>query len=93
MEKAEIKNSCQGKDKIAVEVEHLTKCYRVIHSPWQKLKYHLFHRPYGTDFYALKDVSFSIRKGETFGIIGVNGSGKSTLLQVLAGIIPKTELL
>ena len=75
---------------IAVSVKNLSKSYRVIHSPWQKLKYYLFHRAYGNDFYALKDVSFEIKKGETFGIIGVNGSGKSTLLQVLAGIIPKT---
>ena len=76
--------------RVAVSVRNLSKSYRVIHSPWQKLKYYLFHRPYGNDFYALKDVSFDIRKGETFGIIGVNGSGKSTLLQVLAGIIPKS---
>lgn len=75
---------------IAVSVKGLSKSYRVIHSPWQKLKYYLFHKPYGNDFFALKDVSFEIKKGETFGIIGVNGSGKSTLLQVLAGIIPKT---
>ena len=80
-----------NKPEIAVTVSHLSKSYRIIHSPWQKLKYHLFHRPYGTDFFALKDVSFDIKKGEAFGIIGVNGSGKSTLLQVLAGIIPQTS--
>lgn len=74
----------------AVRVNNLSKSYRIIRSPWQKLQYYLFHRNCGQDFFALKDVSFEIKKGETFGIIGVNGSGKSTLLQVLAGIIPKT---
>jgi lipopolysaccharide transport system ATP-binding protein len=39
-----------------------------------------------TDFMALKDISLSIQKGETLGIIGANGSGKSSLLQVIAGI-------
>ncbi len=74
---------------IAIKVENLTKIYKLYNSPMDRLKesLHPFRRKYHKDFYALNNVSFEIRKGETVGIIGKNGSGKSTLLKILTGVL------
>jgi len=74
---------------VAISVENLTKTYRLYTNSFDRLKesLHPFGKKYHHDFYALKDVSFQIRKGDTVGIIGRNGSGKSTLLKIIAGVI------
>jgi lipopolysaccharide transport system ATP-binding protein len=76
----------------AIEVNGLSKCYQIYEKPSDRLKQMLMRgrRRYYKEFWALKDVSFKIKKGETVGIIGRNGSGKSTLLQVICGTLSPT---
>lgn len=76
----------------AIEVSHLSKCYQIYDKPSDRLKQMLMRgrRQYYKEFWALQDVSFKIKKGETVGIIGRNGSGKSTLLQMICGTLNPT---
>jgi lipopolysaccharide transport system ATP-binding protein len=77
----------------AVEFQGVSKSYAIYTSPGDRLKELLSlnrlrrHR----DFWALDDVSFEVKRGETFCIVGQNGSGKSTLLQMVAGILQPTR--
>ena len=79
-------------DALAIEVSNLCKAYKLYPTPLDRLKesLHPFRKTYHQDFYALTDISFNIRKGETVGIIGKNGSGKSTLLKILTGVMTPT---
>ncbi|HTN44078.1 MAG TPA: ABC transporter ATP-binding protein, partial [Nitrospiria bacterium] len=74
----------------AIEVNNLTKIYKLYSSPKDRLKEILTRKKHHHDFYALNDVSFTIEKGQTVGIIGQNGSGKSTLLQIICGVLQPT---
>ena len=76
----------------AIAFENVSKSYPIYGSPGARLKELLaFNRlSFHTDFWALRDISFQINRGETFCVIGENGSGKSTLLQILAGILQPT---
>ena len=73
----------------AIEVKEITKIYRLYNKPVDRLKESLLPggRNLHKDFYALKGVSFDVKKGESLGIIGVNGSGKSTILKIITGVL------
>ncbi|PNQ85050.1 ABC transporter ATP-binding protein [Paenibacillus polymyxa] len=80
-------------NEISIRVRELTKVYRLYEDPKDRVKdaLKIFKKSYFSEFYALKDISFTIFKGETIGIIGKNGSGKSTLLKILAGVLNPTS--
>ena len=73
----------------AIEVNHVSKIYKLFDKPFDKVKeaFSITKKKHYQEFYALNDISFSVKKGETFGIIGTNGSGKSTLLKILTGVV------
>jgi lipopolysaccharide transport system ATP-binding protein len=72
-----------------IRVQQLGKCYHIYDRPQDRLKQSLWRgrKQFYREFWALKDVSFEVTKGQTVGIIGRNGSGKSTLLQMIAGTL------
>jgi len=85
---------------ISIKIQNLSKCYQIYDQPRDRLKQFVVPRlqgivgkspaQYYREFWAVKDVSFEIRRGETVGIIGRNGSGKSTLLQLICGTLNPT---
>ena len=81
-------------DNIAIKVDNISKVYPLYNSPRDRLKeaLHPIRKKYHKDFYALNDVSFEIKKGETVGIIGQNGSGKSNLLEFIDSSIFSEKL-
>lgn len=85
---------------IAIKIDNLSKCYQVYRSPQDRLKQFVLPKfqsvlglvpnKYYKEFWALKDISLEIKKGESVGILGRNGSGKSTLLQLICGTLSPT---
>jgi lipopolysaccharide transport system ATP-binding protein len=85
---------------VAISVKNLSKCYEIYSNPGARLKQFILPKlgsmlgkktfKYYREFWALKDISFEVKRGETVGIIGSNGSGKSTLLQMICGTLTPT---
>jgi len=78
---------------VVIRARHLSKAYRLYANEQQWMKQVLFGswRTYYRSFWALKDISFEVRRGESVGILGRNGCGKSTLLQIVCGMIRPTK--
>jgi lipopolysaccharide transport system ATP-binding protein len=85
----------------SIHVQGLSKCFRIYDKPSDRLKQSVFShfgsifghsdRRFYREFWAMRDVSFNVRRGETVGIVGRNGSGKSTLLQMICGTLSPTH--
>lgn len=88
-------------NEVVIRVSELGKCYQIYDQSSDRLKQFLYPKlaklfgiisqNYFQEFWALKDITFEIKKGETLGIIGRNGSGKSTLLQIICGTLNPTQ--
>jgi lipopolysaccharide transport system ATP-binding protein len=89
-------------DDFAIRVRGVSKCYQIYDKPHDRLRQAVLPRlkrwmgqdasgvRYFREFWALRDVSFDVKRGGTVGIVGKNGSGKSTLLQVICGTLAPT---
>lgn len=78
----------------AIEVAHVSKVFKLYHEQYHTLKERMIFLRRAKrfeEFSALKDVSFEVQEGTTFGLIGANGSGKSTMLKLMAGILRPTS--
>lgn len=82
-------------DDWAVEVDHVSIRFNLGRDKMDNLKEYLIRlvqrRLFYDEFWALKDVSFRVRRGGMFGLIGLNGAGKSTMLKVIAGVMKPTK--
>lgn len=75
----------------AIQIKHLDKMYKLYNKPSDRLKEALGIKVPIREHYALRDVSFDVKRGETVGIIGTNGSGKSTILKIITGVLNPTK--
>lgn len=80
-------------DDVAIKVTQLSKMYKLYEKPMDRLKESLgfTKKKCYTEHYALNNISFEVKKGETIGIIGTNGSGKSTILKIITGVLNATS--
>jgi len=89
-------------DNLAVEIDLVSKCYQVYRVPVDRLKRFIvpklreylglpLGRSYHHEFWSLREVSLSIKRGEVLGLVGTNGAGKSTLLQLICGVLQPTS--
>ena len=78
---------------VAIRVNNVSKLYKLYDKPMDRLKESLglSRKKMYKEHYALRNVSFDVKRGETVGIIGTNGSGKSTMLKIITGVLNPSE--
>lgn len=76
-----------------ITVENLSKSYKLYDASTDRMKeaLHPFKKKYHQEFYALNNINFEVKRGETVGIIGKNGAGKSTLLKIITGVLTPSQ--
>lgn len=79
-------------DDVVLSVNNISKCFEMYEKPIHRLFQTLCagKKRFYKEFWALKDVSFNVKRGECVGIVGRNGAGKSTLLQIITGTLQAT---
>ncbi|QSX09300.1 ABC transporter ATP-binding protein [Alkalibacter rhizosphaerae] len=75
----------------SIVIKNLTKIYKIYGRSWHRVADLFTNRKRYRDFYALKDMTLTIPKGEALGILGKNGAGKSTLLKIITGVTAPTR--
>lgn len=75
---------------IAIKVQNLSKIYKIYSKPKDLLIEFVTGKPRHKEYWALKDISFDVKRGEVAGVIGTNGAGKSTLLKIITGTLDKS---
>ena len=79
----------------AIHIEHMSICFNMSRERVDSIKEYIIraikHQLFYDEFWALKDISLDIKKGEVFGLVGFNGAGKSTMLKAVAGVLKPTK--
>ena len=88
-------NAIEGDSPIMIDVAHVSMVFNMASQQLNSLKEYAIalarRELMFKEFRALDDVSFTVRKGDVFGILGTNGSGKSTMLKIIAGVLEPTK--
>ena len=85
-----MENNMSLNNDIIIEVNNVSRCFNLARERVDSLKEYVVRRIKGNlhfdEFWALKDVNFTVKRGESIGLIGLNGSGKSTMFLVFVGV-------